>query len=271
MTDKVPGGRQRAVSEGDILDDEEDDGGFTGYPLNDSHRKVSQSLELSHTLHRVNHNVSMTPSEYGDNITTKKKKSIRRSFMKMMKRMWKVDSNTTTKPRSQSMPLDPRVTTQGTGPGGRRNSLVESTENHPAPSASVPNGYTPGISGIKNHGNTCFMNAVVQCLSNTDCMAEYFVTDQYREDLMRRNKLAKKFGSKGEITDQFANLLKSLWACKYTPDISSEFKSVIGKFASQYRGYSQHDAQEFLLWLLDKVHEDLNIAPKKKYKVHKVS
>lgn len=26
----------------------------------------------------------------------------------------------------------------------------------------------------------------------------------------------------------------------------------------QYRGSSQHDAQEFLLWLLDRVHEDLN-------------
>lgn len=26
----------------------------------------------------------------------------------------------------------------------------------------------------------------------------------------------------------------------------------------QYRGNAQHDAQEFLLWLLDRVHEDLN-------------
>jgi hypothetical protein len=30
----------------------------------------------------------------------------------------------------------------------------------------------------------------------------------------------------------------------------------------QYRGNSQHDAQEFLLWLLDRVHEDLNHAVK---------
>lgn len=28
----------------------------------------------------------------------------------------------------------------------------------------------------------------------------------------------------------------------------------------QYRGNAQHDAQEFLLWLLDRVHEDLNNA-----------
>ncbi|GCB76827.1 hypothetical protein scyTo_0019933 [Scyliorhinus torazame] len=36
------------------------------------------------------------------------------------------------------------------------------------------------------------------------------------------------------------------------------FQNVVSKNAFQYRGTSQHDAQEFLLWLLDRVHEDLN-------------
>ncbi|KAJ0060210.1 hypothetical protein NL108_004061, partial [Boleophthalmus pectinirostris] len=34
--------------------------------------------------------------------------------------------------------------------------------------------------------------------------------------------------------------------------------NVVSKSALQFRGNSQHDAQEFLLWLLDRVHEDLN-------------
>ncbi|KAM4829560.1 ubiquitin carboxyl-terminal hydrolase 31-like isoform 1-T1 [Thomomys bottae] len=40
------------------------------------------------------------------------------------------------------------------------------------------------------------------------------------------------------------------------------WKSIVSKNALQYRGNSQHDAQEFLLWLLDRVHEDLNHAIK---------
>lgn len=36
----------------------------------------------------------------------------------------------------------------------------------------------------------------------------------------------------------------------------------MSKNALQYRGNAQHDAQEFLLWLLDRVHEDLNHAVK---------
>lgn len=49
------------------------------------------------------------------------------------------------------------------------------------------------------------------------------------------------------------------------------FKGAVERHGTQYRGNSQHDAQEFLFWLLDKVHEDLNTATKKKYKTIKVS
>ncbi|KAI5698962.1 hypothetical protein M8J75_014459 [Diaphorina citri] len=130
----------------------------------------------------------------------------------------------------------------------------------------------PGVIGLRNHGNTCFINAILQCLSHTDILAEYFVLDQYKIDMSRRNKFnSKKYGTKGEVTEQLAVLLKSIWSCSYNPDISNQFKVIIDKYGTQYRGNNQHDAQEFLMWLLDKVHEDLNTATKKKYKTIKNS
>ncbi|XP_055627352.1 ubiquitin carboxyl-terminal hydrolase 31 isoform X2 [Toxorhynchites rutilus septentrionalis] len=114
------------------------------------------------------------------------------------------------------------------------------------------------------------MNAVLQCLSHTDILAEYFVLDQYKADLKRRNKInAKKFGTKGELTEQLALVLKSLWMCKDAPEHSTSFKAVVDRYGSQFRSSTQHDAQEFLFWLLDKVHEDLNTASKRKYKTIK--
>ncbi|XP_060799099.1 ubiquitin carboxyl-terminal hydrolase 31 isoform X1 [Neoarius graeffei] len=121
----------------------------------------------------------------------------------------------------------------------------------------------PGVAGLKNHGNTCFMNAILQCLSNTELFAEYLALEQFRgqaeeEDKPKANGVHPTRKEKGEVTEQLAGLVRALWTFEYTPQQSREFKNTVAKRAMQYRGNAQHDAQEFLLWLLDRVHEDLN-------------
>lgn len=37
-------------------------------------------------------------------------------------------------------------------------------------------------------------------------------------------------------------------------------QSIVSKHSAQFRGNAQHDALEFLLWLLDRMHEDLGAA-----------
>uniref|UniRef100_A0A672RAY0 ubiquitinyl hydrolase 1 n=1 Tax=Sinocyclocheilus grahami TaxID=75366 RepID=A0A672RAY0_SINGR len=122
---------------------------------------------------------------------------------------------------------------------------------------------TPGVLGLKNHGNTCFMNAVVQCLSNTDLLAEYLCLERYKRDLCHRamNGFIKNENGqqeKGEVTERLASLVRALWTFQYTPQLSAEFKMTVSKYGAQFRGNSQHDALEFLLWLLDRLHEDVN-------------
>ncbi|KAJ8254262.1 hypothetical protein COCON_G00208740 [Conger conger] len=54
---------------------------------------------------------------------------------------------------------------------------------------------------------------------------------------------------------------RALWTLEYTPQLSVEFKNTVSKYSSQFRGNSQQDALEFLLWLLDRVHEDVGSSP----------
>jgi len=166
---------------------------------------------------------------------------------------------------SSPTPASPDSTT-GLGGSPQR----QSSEPPPASVLVARGAEVPGLCGLHNHGNTCFMNAIVQCLSNTDPLAEYMVTDVYKNDINRQKLTSRTFSSHGEITEQFAGLLKCLWRGQYDPDVTGQFKEVVGKYASQYQGSSQHDAQEFFLWLLDNVHEDLNLGGKRKYRPLKV-
>ncbi|XP_026068189.1 ubiquitin carboxyl-terminal hydrolase 31-like isoform X1 [Carassius auratus] len=129
----------------------------------------------------------------------------------------------------------------------------------------LPGDKIPGVAGLKNHGNTCFMNAILQCLSNTELFAEYLALEQYRGDQTddekpKTNGVVQRKGGQdgGEVTEQLSGLVRALWTFEYTPQHSRDFKNAVAKSALQYRGNAQHDAQEFLLWLLDRVHEDLN-------------
>jgi ubiquitin C-terminal hydrolase len=54
-------------------------------------------------------------------------------------------------------------------------------------------------------------------------------------------------------------VLEELWAEPRSYAVTPrDFKRVIGRFAPQFTGYSQHDSQELLAFLLDGLHEDLN-------------
>ncbi|XP_077370232.1 ubiquitin carboxyl-terminal hydrolase 11 isoform X2 [Festucalex cinctus] len=119
----------------------------------------------------------------------------------------------------------------------------------------------PGVCGLTNLGNTCFMNSALQCLSNTPPLTEYFLQSTYLEELNFCNPL----GMKGEIAEAYADVIKQMWSGHHYSVVPRIFKMKVGHFASQFLGYQQHDSQELLSFLLDGLHEDLNRVKNKEY------
>uniref|UniRef100_A0A7S3G2Q2 Ubiquitin carboxyl-terminal hydrolase n=1 Tax=Palpitomonas bilix TaxID=652834 RepID=A0A7S3G2Q2_9EUKA len=108
--------------------------------------------------------------------------------------------------------------------------------------------------GLTNLGNTCFMNSVLQALCATPPLVDFFLSDRFYEVVRREG------GMKGVLAVEFRHLIKSMRSEKemggkvITP---ARIKAVVERWAPQFRGFDQHDAQEFLRFLLDGLHTDL--------------
>ncbi|CAL1290748.1 unnamed protein product [Larinioides sclopetarius] len=141
--------------------------------------------------------------------------------------------------------------------GGSYGSSSYSYEYHSGSTGNVQ----PGLCGLSNLGNTCFMNSALQCMSNTPPLVDYFLQDRYWDELNNENPL----GMQGEIAKSFGELIKNMWCGRYSYTVPRNFKMIVGRFAPQFSGYQQQDCQELMAFLLDGLHEDLNRVKKKPY------
>lgn len=136
----------------------------------------------------------------------------------------------------------------------------ESSEQNAGKVCTLP-GY--GACGLVNLGNTCYANSAIQCISYMPLLRSYLLSAQYKTsgDLNKDNPL----GSGGKLLEEFAELLRIMWIGKYGERSPTRFRSQLGKATSQFSGADQQDAQEFLNYLLDVLHEDSNKIKKKPY------
>ncbi|XP_055918572.1 ubiquitin carboxyl-terminal hydrolase 20 [Eupeodes corollae] len=114
-----------------------------------------------------------------------------------------------------------------------------------------------GLVGLQNIANTCYMNSALQALSNIQPLTYYFldcgdIIEHYVETAANK--------SKAGLAKSYYRLIKDIWC---NENDSKDFIAPRGilygirSVHSMFRGYQQHDTQEFLRCFMDQLHEEL--------------
>ncbi|OMJ77528.1 hypothetical protein SteCoe_22857 [Stentor coeruleus] len=147
----------------------------------------------------------------------------------------------------------------------KRYSAWKKPKNHPKKRATLsknykclPNNFTKtdnclftfGLAGIQNMGNTCFISAALQCLSNTQPLTDFFLSGLHEVEKCSRFN--------GEISSVYGDFVKAQWNDEFEYIQPGNFCHLIQEITSQFSPDEPQDTQEFLEFILNSLHEELN-------------
>lgn len=129
--------------------------------------------------------------------------------------------------------------------------------------------FGPGLTGLQNLGNSCYLNSVIQALFSLPHYQQYF-GELYFDELVP--------DPAQDLTSQMIKLYDGLLSGRYSKPSQlkgddyqlgikpSMFKYLVGSDHYEFKTNRQQDANEFLLYLLDKLDKNFGIGLNEKLK-----
>ena len=152
-----------------------------------------------------------------------------------------------------SPPLPPRLREVNERTSSPKPALISHSKD------SLTNGHTDlsklyCTTGLVNMGNSCYMNCIIQCLFGTIPLLKLFIDGTWKSHVNVNSKL----GTKGIMATYFAQLAQSVLLNDNAIFEPRNFKAMVGSLNSMFKNCDQQDSSEFLNFVLDGLHEDLN-------------
>ena len=115
----------------------------------------------------------------------------------------------------------------------------------------IPPNNPPLLIGLKNIEAASYINALLQCFSNTKKLTEYFLYD-YKED------------KKKIFSNEYYHLLKELWKKENNnkPSNPTFLKDILCKENNLFSSKEVNDSKDLINFLLEKFHKELNEVKK---------
>ena len=115
----------------------------------------------------------------------------------------------------------------------------------------------PTLIGLQNIGATCFMNATLQCLSQTKRLTNYFLNEEHLPTIINNN-IALNDPNQLQLSPVYFELLENLWNKEgesyYAP---YNFMNRINDMNPLFKKGEAGDAKDFIIYILEQMHKEL--------------
>ena len=117
--------------------------------------------------------------------------------------------------------------------------------------------YQPTLVGLNNIGATCFMNATLQCLSQTEALTNYFLNRKNKNKIINNN-IALKNRNELQLSPVYRELVKKLWEVNGPKSFSpNNFMNIINTMNPLFKKGLPGDSKDFIIFILEQLHKEL--------------
>ncbi len=115
----------------------------------------------------------------------------------------------------------------------------------------------PTLIGLDNIGATCFMNATLQCLSQTEPLSNYFLKEKNKNRIINNNYKLKD-PNQLQLSPYYLELIENLWDKKdkisYPPN---NFRKIVEQMNPLFKEGQPGDSKDFIVFIIDQMHREL--------------
>ena len=132
-------------------------------------------------------------------------------------------------------------------------------DSHPSKSLTPTETYgEPTLIGLNNIGATCFMNAILQCFSQTKGLTDYFLLPKNKNKIINNN-IAIKNRNEPQLSPIYLDLIKKLWEKNSSSKSFSPttFMQTIEEMNPLFKQGQPGDSKDFIIFILEQFHKEL--------------
>ena len=116
---------------------------------------------------------------------------------------------------------------------------------------------SPTLIGLNNIGATCFMNATLQCLSQTEGLTNYFLKENNKDKIINNN-IAINNKNDHQLSPIFLELIQKLWDINGPKSFSpNNFMNKINEMNPLFQKGQAGDSKDFIIFVLEQLHKEL--------------